>query len=204
MQKITICKMIYERLSDRELWSHCRKDDMFAYNTLFRRYAPKLYIQAVRYLPNTTEAEELVMDLLLNLWQKRDSLEIAGELKAYLFRAIHNRVINHLQKRIPETQSIDLLEEDELIESRQADYRILTGDLEMSYRDKLENLSPQRRKVFLLSREENMSYAQIAQLLNLSVNTVENHMTSALNALRESTRELTTLSLLLCIGNYFL
>lgn len=195
--------MAYSKLSDRELWQYCRQDNILAYNALFRRYAPKLYIQAVRYLPKTMEAEELVMDLLLNIWQKRNQLEIEGEIKAYLYRAIHNRVINFRQKKIPETHSINLLEEDALVESRQADYRIMSGDLVMSYHSKLESLSPQRRKVFLLSREENMTYPQIAKLLNLSVNTVENHMTSALNALRESTRELTTLSLLLSLAEFF-
>lgn len=196
--------MVYTRLSDSELWQYCRQDDVLAYNALFRRYAPKLFIQADRYLRNAMEAEELVMDLLLNIWQKRAQLEIEGEMRAYLFRAIHNRVINHLQKKIPETYSIDLIEEDVLVESRQADYRMLSGDLLKSYRNKLENLSPQRRKVFLLSREENMTYPQIAKLLNLSVNTVENHMSSALNVLRESTRELTTLSLLLSAADFFL
>lgn len=195
--------MVYKNLSDRELWQYCSQDDMLAYNALFRRYAPKLYIQAVRYLPQTMEAEELVMDLLLKIWQKRSQLEIKGEIRAYLFRAIHNRVINHLQKRIPEIHSIELLEEDDLVESRQADHSLISADLETGYQIKLENLSPQRKKIFLLSREENMTYPQIARLLDLSVNTVENHMVSALNSLRESTRELTMLSLLLTLTNFF-
>lgn len=196
--------MVYHNLSDRELWQYCRQDNVLAYNVLFRRYAPKLYIQAARYLPKTMDAEELVMDLLLNIWQKREHLEIEGEIRAYLFRAIRNRVINHLQKRIPETHSIDLLEEDALVENRQADYHVLSGELVNGYESCLENLSPQRRKVFLLSREENMTYPQIAKLLNLSVNTVENHMASALSVLRERTRELTTLSLLLSAADLFL
>ncbi|MGN7722902.1 RNA polymerase sigma-70 factor [Chitinophaga sp. 22620] len=164
---------------------------MRAYNELFDRYAKLLYRQAAGYVKNAMDAEELVMDLLFNLWQKRGHLQPdAGDnVRAYLMQAMRNRIINYLQKNIPATNSIDMLEENKLVESRQADYSIILKDMDTVYRSKLDKLSPQRLKVFKLSREENLSYAEIAQQMNLSVNTVENYMVSALSTMREHTKE---------------
>ncbi len=183
--------MDYKRVSDIELWQCCRQDDMKAYNELFDRYAKLLYRQAVGYVKNTMDAEELVMDLLFNLWQKRGHLQpdAGNNVRAYLMHAMRNRIINYLQKNIPVTSSIDGLEEDKLVERRQADYSIISKDLDAIYQSKLDKLSPQRRKVFKLSREENLSYAEIARQMNLSVNTLENYMVSALSTLREHTNE---------------
>ena len=164
---------------------------MRAYNELFDRYAKLLYRQAASYLKNAMDAEELVMDLLFNLWQKRGHLQpdAGNNVRAYLMYAMRNRIINYLQKNIPVTSSIDMLEEDKLVESRQADYSIISKDMDTIYQSKLDKLSRQRREVFKLSREKNLSYAEIAQQMNLSVNTVENYMVSALSTLREHTRE---------------
>lgn len=183
--------MDYKRVSDIELWQCCRQDDMRAYNELFDRYAKLLYRQAASYVKSTVDAEELVMDLLFNLWQKRGHLQpdAGNNVRAYLMHAMRNRIINYLQKNIPATSSIDMLEEDKLVESRQADYSIISKDMYTVYQSKLDKLSPQRREVFKLSREENLSYAEIAQQMNLSVNTVENYMVAALSALREHTKE---------------
>lgn len=182
--------MNYKQVPDIELWQRCSSNDLRAFNELFDRYAKPLYRQAASYIKDTMAAEELVMDLLFNLWQKRAHLQPAAgnNVKAYLMRAMRNRIINYLQKNMRATTSIDLLE-DKLVEGHQADHSILSKDIDALYQAKLNILSPQRRKVFQLSREENLSYAEIAKRMNLSVNTVENYMASALNILRESIKE---------------
>ena len=183
--------MNYKRASDIELWECCRQDDIQAYNALFDRYAKILYRQAVSYISCSMDAEELVMDLLLNLWQKRKHLNTGAgnNVRAYLMLAMRNRIINHLQKNIPEISSIELVTEGQLVDGRQADYGIVSKDLSTVYESAVDKLSSQRQKVFRLSREKNLSYAEIAREMNLSVNTVENYMVSALNTLRENTRE---------------
>lgn len=183
------------KLSDQELWESIRKDNMRAYNELFDRYAASLYKQAIRFIKETAVAEELVMDLLFDLWQKRVQTVITGEIAPYIFRSMRNRVLNHLRRKITLTTSVDLLTEDELVENRQADYHVMQSDAEMVLLAKLQELSPQRRKAFLLSREDNLSYSEIAKEMNLSVNTVENYMVAALNTLRQSTKEYTVLAI---------
>lgn len=191
--------MNYKQASDIDLWRCCQQDNIQAYNELFDRYAKILYRQASAYLKSSMDAEELVMDLLLNVWEKRGHLNAGGgnNVKAYLMLSMRNRIINHLQKRIPDLSSIDLIPEDQFADSRQADFGIISKDMEMVYESAVDKLSPQRQKVFRLSREKNLSYADIAEELDLSVNTVENYMVSALNTLRENTREYQTLVTLL-------
>lgn len=183
--------MNYSQASDIELWQCCQRDDIRAFNQLFDRHAKPLYRQAASYIKDTMDAEELVMDLFFHLWQKRAHLQpgAGNNVRAYLMRAMRNRIINYRQKHTLTTTSIDFLEEDKLVESRQADYGVISRDMDSLYRSKLETLSPQRRNVFRLSREENLSYAEIAQQMNLSVNTVENYMVSALNALRKISKD---------------
>lgn len=177
--------MDYEGLSDIELWKSHQNGDKAAYNVLFDRYAEFLYTRANRWLRNHLDAEELVMDLFLHLWLKRDQLnpEAGKYLKSYLSKALRNRIINHLHKQLAETVTIDETA-DLLMDSRRADDHLRLKETEEQYERCLKALSPQRRKVFKLSREEGLTYSQIAEKLNLSINTVENYMTAALAVLR--------------------
>lgn len=177
--------MVYKNVSDLVLWQYCRKDDMRAYNELFRRYYHRLLTLAARYIKDEMMAEELCMDQLYLMWNRRHVLTIHSDFSNYLFRSMRNLVITRLRKNIPVMAELDALIE-ERQSGRAADYDMLSEEAELAYQNALNELSPQRRKVFMLSREENLSYSEIARELNLSVNTVENYMVSALDSLRKN------------------
>jgi RNA polymerase sigma-70 factor (family 1) len=180
----------YKQANDQELLQRCREDDMRAYNELFCRYSPKLYKQASRYILNVNVAEELMLDLLFNVWEKRHQRIIEGELSAYLYRCMRNMIVDYRRKIIPATTRIEetwLMET--LEEQKQTDHKLMTSDAEELYRTVLASMPPQRQRVFRLSREQNLSYAEIAMEMNLSVNTVENYMASALKTFRSLTKE---------------
>lgn len=180
-----------KQASDIELWGYCQQDDIKAYNELFDRYVPALYRQATRYIRNEHDAEEIVMDLMFNIWEKRSRLDNMGEnVKAYLYRSLHNRVINHLQRNKPKTVAIEEISDDGFVTTSGTDHQLIYNELSQAFENKLAQLSPQRKQVFKLCREENLSYKQVATILGLSVNTVENHMASALRFLRNSTHDL--------------
>lgn len=176
-------------ISDHELWRKHQKGDMRAFNMLYGRYSPSLYRQASRWVKDRQDAEELVMDLFVSLWTRRDKLNpSAGEnLSAYLATAMRNRITNYYQKKL---RNIELTVETvpPIADSRTADYGVLSLEAEHAYEKGVASLSPQRRKVFKLSREEGLTYSQIAKRMNLSVNTVENYMVSALSILREKSK----------------
>jgi RNA polymerase sigma-70 factor (family 1) len=176
---------VIQGLLDEELLQRCSNDDIEAYNVLFDRYAPKLYKLGMRYLKDRFVVEELAIDLLYNIWERRHSLKIEVQFSAYLFRAMSYKSISYLRKSSPQMLDIDAIHEDVFLTNRSADYNLLCKEAQSTFSVKLNQLSPQRRKVFELSREHNLSYADIAKELNLSVNTVENHMVAALLFLRK-------------------
>ena len=93
--------MNYKLKSDIELWESCKQDDIPAYNELFDRYAKILYRQTISYVKNEIDAEELVMDLLLSIWEKRNYLHIDSgkNVRAYFMLEMRRRIIKHFQKK---------------------------------------------------------------------------------------------------------
>ena len=181
--------MNYKQTTDIELWQGCQQDDVRAFNELFHRYFQKLYKQAARYIINTDSVKELILDLMQELWEKRHQKIIAGEMAPYLNRCMRNRIVSYRRKVIPYTASIDTLTENSLKASELADDSLLEADTKKLYQSVLNSMPPQRRKVFQLSREQNMTYAEIAREMNLSVNTVERYMVTALQHFRNGIKE---------------
>lgn len=194
---VSCTSMNYKQASDRELWGGCRQDDKKALAELFDRYFPKVYAMASRNMKDAMLAEELAMDLFFKLWQKRHQIVITSNLPGYLLRSTRNMVINHLQKHPIVCLPVDALNDENLIASAQADQGMLALEMEHIYRNALDNLSPQRREAFMLSREEKLTYAEIAERMDLSVNTVKNYITAALTDMRSSMNDYTAVSLLL-------
>jgi RNA polymerase sigma-70 factor (family 1) len=195
--------MDYKNASDPELWQRCRQDDMKAYNELFGRYVGKLHRMGLRYVKDEFKVEELTTDILLNLWTKRHEMNLEGRLSAYLFRAMHNKAISFLRKPVPVTVDITSLSENIFVADGTADQHVSLKEAQSMLEERLAQLSPQRQKVFRLSREEGMSYTDIACEMNLSPNTVKNHINAALEHLRlqyrNATISVTALLLLLFV-----
>jgi RNA polymerase sigma-70 factor (ECF subfamily) len=200
--------MNYKLASDIELWHCCQKDDIRAYNVLFDRYVGKMHRMGLRYLKDQYAVEELTTDILLNIWLRRHEINLEGKLSSYLFQAMHNKAISFLRKPAPVTVDIEAFSDDEFISNATADQLITLKDAEITLEERLAQLSPQRQKVFRLSREKNMSYAEIADEMGISQNTVKHHMNAALSYLRQQYQGInitapTIIILLLPSGLYF-
>ncbi|WP_442589429.1 RNA polymerase sigma factor [Pedobacter sp. AW31-3R] len=178
---------IVKELSDQQLLEYCRTGNDKAFDILFRRYFRPLYQLSLKYVNHPETAEELVMDLLMWVWEKRKTdICPEGNFSAYIYKAMRNSIISFFRKKTLQTETIDLLHEETLSDSRSADHDYRSKELNASFLQKLEELSPQRRTVYQMSREEEMTYPEIARKLNLSKNTVKSHMSFSLSHLREN------------------
>lgn len=186
-----------EELSDIILLLQCREGSETAFNLLFRRYFTRLYNYTFSFTKDSFIAEELVMDVMIKLWLKKGNIHIQNELGPYLFRAMKNRLINHWRKKVLQTASLETTEEFDYADAQAADHSIISSELQTHYQQQLNSLSPQRKKVFELSRDQEMSHREIATELNLSIKTVENHIGAALNFLRKNMRSLSDSTLLI-------
>lgn len=136
------------------------------------------------YLKDLDLSREVVQALFVHLFEKRKSLAIHSSLKAYLYQAVRNRCLNHLQKSGPEGQRMEpLADQDEPVENLEEE--IQRNELEYRLFQIVESLPPKCKEVFKLSRVKGLSNAEIASKLQLSKRTVETQISKALKVLRE-------------------
>lgn len=192
--------MDYKHASDIELLQRCQQDDMRAYTTLFQRYFKSMYAFALKHSGDEYISEELAMDVMYRFWEKRAQVRDGATLRSYLFVSMRRAVIDHWRKK--EVSSIDIAElsPETLPESDAADTQLKSLEMERLYRESLARLNPKEREVFLLSREEECTYPQIAERMGISVNTVKTHMSSGLRTFRLHLSAYTDLILLLIVA----
>lgn len=194
--------MAFKELPDHILMNQCREGSEPAFNVLFRRHFDDLLQYASKQLNDRELAEELVMDLMLKLWQRTDLSEIQ-HLNQYLYRSVKNAIISHWRKKALSFVPLENMEPSAEPLSHSADYAIIDAEVQTLYQDKLAELSPQRRLVYTMSRELEMSHAEIAAETNLSVNTVKNHIKAALHYFRENLKAYTEATFILLLSFLF-
>lgn len=186
---------------DHLLIEQCRHGNEAAFNVLFRRYFNKLHQFALKFVKDRTVAESLVLDLMLHIWQKSELIDDRVDIAPYLFTAMKNRVFNHIRKKYRETVTLEEIpEKHQLLNA--SDEALEASELASAYHHVLEQLSPQRKKVFEMSRNQAMSHKEIAAELQLSVNTVENHISASIRFLRQNLKNNTDIAFVLTC--YFL
>ena len=166
--------------------------------TTFRQYYDSYYDQLYHFLTfytkNSIIIEDVLQEIFLKLWENREKIEVKY-IKTYLFHAAKNKVLNHLR----DEQSRHYLLENWFYQQQYESKGKDCFDLELFILqlDKIVKQLPERcREIFLLSREEKLTYKQIADKLNLSVKTVEVQMGIALKRIRESLSSSTFLVLI--------
>ena len=162
--------------------------ELMLFQELFERYFRSLVTYAYRYVIDWNVSEDIVQDVFMALWVNRNEIDFEEPVKPYLYRATYNRSINHLnsvlvQRRVDHTDNLDELIDYEILSYNQHD-NLLLKEIEEEISSFVKTLPEQRKKVFLLSREENMKNKEIAFLLNISEKTVEKHITKALSDIR--------------------
>jgi RNA polymerase sigma-70 factor (ECF subfamily) len=139
---------------------------------------------AERMLRDRAVAEELVQEVLLNLWRRREALAPAEALGPYLVRATRNRALNHLRHLHVERRDA-VHAAGATVTPAAGPGRAVAGELARALEEAVAALPPRCREVFVLSRARGLSYGEIAEALGISVKTVEAQMGRALRSLRE-------------------
>jgi RNA polymerase sigma-70 factor (ECF subfamily) len=171
-------------VTDRELLDHLRQSDHGAFETIFREFYEQLVGLAERMLRQRETAEEIVQDVLLEVWRRRESLVVEESLRAYLYRATRNRVLNHIRHE-QVVQRTARMVRDESVAPRTAVADVMESEIDAAVGKAVRALPDRCREVFELSRRHGLKYAEIAVALGISVKTVEAQMGKALRVLRE-------------------
>jgi len=190
--------MKQEATSNSELLRLLKSDDQAAFNKIYRRHWQTLYAIAYNRLRNTQKSEDAVHDVFSSLWGNRQKQEI-NNLNAYLATAIKFRVLDTIRKESHTRSYTQLRSLSDEAESHDISEALHHKRLLQALREEVENLPEKCRLVFKYSREDHMPVKEIAQQMDLSTSTVENHLNKALKRLREVVKKLGGQILLLVV-----
>lgn len=171
--------------------------DRQSYEQLFRLHYSELCSYAVNFMEDLDDAEEVVQEVFVKFWENKDEINISSSARAYLFRSVRNASLNK-KKHIKIREEYKEHNERE-IDSNFVDLENIldASELEMRIRTAIDKLPTERRKIFIMSRYDELKYQEIANKLNISIKTVENQMGSALKFLRKELIEYITIFILL-------
>ncbi len=166
-----------------------KEGDLQAFNELFDRYGKRLYNFSIGYLKSVENAEEIVQEVFMKIWDNRLELSAQKSIESYLFTIARNGILNTIRKSKSEQAYLNYVkinpEKNVLL-----DEELNFNELKKAYHEAIEQLSPRRKEIFLLSREQALSNAEIAEKMSISVKTVENQMTTAISEIRRNLRSL--------------
>jgi RNA polymerase sigma-19 factor, ECF subfamily len=170
--------------NERNLQERIRAGDESAFDSVFRTHYAHLVRMAQSVVREPALAEDIAQEVMLELWRRRESLQVEQTFRAYLIRSTRNRALNHIRhQRIVEREAAVAAVDPP--SSPSAEDEVLGVELERAVRDAIDGLPEDCREVFQLSREQGLKYAEIATALEISVKTVEKRMGHALAELRQ-------------------
>lgn len=157
-----------------------------AFRKLFYQYRPRLIAFVLGLSRKEQSAEDIVHDIFLDLWKNRERLPEIEHFSTYLFKAVQYKAHRQLQRRAKEVLILAELRREEYGEIASEQQETLSLKAVQDFlRQSLDKLTPQQRKIFLLSREEGLTHIQIAERLGIQPQTVSNHLSDALRILRD-------------------
>lgn len=160
------------------------------YELLFNRYYAPLCSHAARFIYDRQVAEDVVVEVFAQFWQKRLDQSITFSYRAYLFTMVRNRAFAHLRRELGRETPTDTLPDTESAETQPTPLQVLQfNELHLKIDEIIRSASPHSQKVFVMSRFEGKKNGQIADELNLSIKTVEGHITKVISLLRQVLRQ---------------
>lgn len=178
-------KALSATINEAALVSELKQDNALAFQTLYTAYSKRLYYFIYAHLKSKELAEELVHDVFVKVWEGRQQLNQNLSFSSYLFTISKNLVIDTIRKQSSEKLYQHYAQATLSNYSQATEFAIITADLEAICRQAIDQLPPKRKEIFNLSREEHLTYTEIAVRQGISVKTVESQMNKALKFLKK-------------------
>ena len=158
---------------------------MAAFDAIYNKYCHKLHEFVFMYLKQEEDAEEIVQEVFVKIWESRGKIDVYLSFESFLFTIAYNATMSLLRKRVSETKSKEYLKSLQKIDTNnQIIDEIQYKELDQKVKSLLERLTPRQKEIYHLSREEGLTHEEIAQRLNISESTVNNHLVKILKYLK--------------------
>lgn len=173
--------------SDKELLQLIAESNSEAFALLYRRYWEELFVTAARALRDKDGAEDVVQDVFLSLWNRRYELTVEGSLAAYLHTSVRYKAIQYIEKNITRRDYLAILADVSVnFLSPNAVINLQLKELQQIINSTVIKMPPKMQQVYRLSRQQQLSHKEIAEQMNISVETVKKHIQHALQLIKSA------------------
>lgn len=176
----------HSTLSDQELLHLISENDQKAFNRLFERYRNALFHYLQKITKSNETSEEIVLDVFMKIWTGRSILAEIDNFEAFLFRVARNKALDFLRwvqkSKLQQMELWNRMQDN--LSCEPADTELSLAETNSIIQKAIEQLSPQRKLVFQMSREQGLTYEQIGKRLQISTHTVRNHLAASLQFIR--------------------
>jgi len=166
-----------------------RHSDEEAAREFFEIFHPKLVRFAAIYISSTSMANDLVADVFLKLFRNKSKLEYVRDIQYYLYKSVKNQCISYFKKRRDEVSIDEIEDAGYTYEIINPESEFLTKELAGMIEDIINNFPPKRKIIYKMVVIDGLKYKEAAEILGLSIKTIENHLALAVKTLRGSIRE---------------
>lgn len=170
--------------TDAQLVMLLVQDDEAAFKELYVRYKDKLFSFCFSFLKAEDETQDMVQEIFIRIWEIRHFLEPRSSFSSFLYTVARNRVLNYLRDVDTRTQAHYALQMRKNDPSDTVESEMIYREYQKILSDAIEQLPLQRKRIFNMSRMENLSHKEIASQLDISVYTVQEHISEALRFIR--------------------
>ncbi len=175
---------------EHEWVERIRRSDASAFEALFHAFYSELAAFACRYVHSRDIAEEVVHDVLARIWERREQFELRDQLRTYLYTAVRNEALNRLRHSLVERRWRDRMLQQQRVEPAaarpdDADARLERNELAAALERVLAQVPERCRHALMLRWQQQMSYAEVAEAMGISVKAVEVYVRRGLIALRK-------------------
>ncbi len=186
--------------TDEQLLQQMADDDRRSFTLLYQRYWENLFITAAKALRGKDAAADVVQDVFLSLWNRRNELNIQGLLAAYLHTSVRYKCIHYIEKNITRRDYLVQLAEVAIsASSPNAEINLQLKEMQQTINKTVAKMPPKMQEVYKLSRQEHLNYKEISDCMSISVETVKKHIQHALRLIRKDMASYTFIFIFLLI-----
>lgn len=175
---------VYDLYDMRECFQSLATGDVSAFETIFELYKKRVFGVALKMLKSETDAEEIVQDVFLSIWLAKANLNQVNDPEAYLFTITYNTIYTRLKKASHNQELLNTIIHHLTQIQNTTDETIAARETHKLINEAVQQLPPQQRTVYELNKQEGLSYNEIAECMQLSRNTVRNHLSEAMKTIR--------------------
>jgi len=194
--------MLQPLYNEKILLEKLRESDCNAFTQLYKLYSKRIYLNLLKLLKVESVAEEILQEVFVLIWEKRDSIVIEQSFSAYLSKIAQNKALDFFRKLQRDRKAFEHLKTIASSDYSHIEEKIFTNETSSIFQQAINTLPPQRKQVFCLCKIEGKSYSEVSGLLGISTSTVNDHIVKATHAVKKvmlSNTEGISMALFICL-----